>query len=278
MRKIYLLVLIMGCVWQLTICQTTNLVKNYTASVNLSNPQYAFDGNINTACTSSYYGTITIHVYLTKIATAAKVIFTSINKGYRIDLYSGTTLKKTGYYSTTSGSNISETIYIVDPSGFDRITVTRSNTSESLSIGEISITEMLLSDFSLAYAYDAGGNMTSRTLNFTATSQLKSAIIDTINEVVAEENKPKPIEDRFIATSVNVYPNPTKGNITISATNFESNTNFRMQLYSNSGVLIMGGKIEDGQTTVNISDKPAGTYYMNISVAGETHQWTIIKQ
>jgi hypothetical protein len=72
-------------------------------------------------------------------------------------------------------------------------------------------------------------------------------------------------------SKVEVYPNPTSGNITIAAM-----SDFNFEVYSITGQKVAGGHAY-GQHSLNISDQPAGIYLLNIDSGGETQSIKLIK-
>lgn len=74
-----------------------------------------------------------------------------------------------------------------------------------------------------------------------------------------------------------VFPNPTGGRLTILNNNYESG-GYTIDVYSVSGLLVATKKAGSSpQLTIDISDLPAGVYYLNVTYANITRRLRIVK-
>jgi hypothetical protein len=119
----------------------------------------------------------------------------------------------------------------------------------------------------VSFDYDADGNMQSR---YTVT--LRSAA--TVPEE-AEETVITGIE--FLERKITVYPNPTRGRISIEITPLSPEENNFLRLYDMGGKLIKAQKIESVPIEMEIAGNP-GIYLLDIHLDGEVSKWKIIKQ
>ena len=118
----------------------------------------------------------------------------------------------------------------------------------------------------IEYRYDGAGN------------QIKRAVIYMMKRAVAEpEEEIKPIEKGDMGEKIQIYPNPTKGEITVGMSGFEEFENANVTIVDIQGRVILKERLLADDTYLNISSSPGGTYVMTIDVDGKQHQWKIIK-
>lgn len=118
------------------------------------------------------------------------------------------------------------------------------------------------------YEYDASGNRTQREF-----IQLKSAAVPG-GESFSEEQKI--LEDALEGHEIKIYPNPTKGKITVSIAGLEKEP-ARVLVFSPQGRLIADKEFTGPENTVDLSAQPAGMYLMKIVVGGLSTDWKIVK-
>jgi hypothetical protein len=256
-------------VGEILITEDATLFKSINASGNIVDPVNAVDGNNLTSWSNNNNpGDKIFDLTLTKPIKAAAVTIIALDV-FRIDTYLGTTCTKTGAATTLGGT---ENIKIVDPGTFDKLRFYSTNAGNIIT--EIGLAEIDVNALSLSYNYDETGNMYYRTIVYSGTKSAKITMRDTI---IYMEKESKGVEDKFMHATINVYPNPTSGIIKIEYSKNSSQSILRLQLFSNNGVLLMNKAITD-ENTLDISNKPSGVYIMNITIDGETHKWTIIKE
>lgn len=118
------------------------------------------------------------------------------------------------------------------------------------------------------YDYDASGNRTQREF-----IQLKSAIVPG-GESLSEEQKI--LEDTLDGHGIKIYPNPTKGKITVSISGLEKEP-ARVLVFSPQGKLIADKEFTGPENTVDLSAQPAGMYLMKIVIGELSTNWKIVK-
>lgn len=118
------------------------------------------------------------------------------------------------------------------------------------------------------YTYDASGNRTQREF-----IQLKSAAVPG-GESLSEEQKI--LEDALDGHEIKIYPNPTKGMITISIAGLDKEP-ARVLIFSPQGSLIADKQFTGPENTVDLSAQPAGMYLMKIMVGELSTDWKIVK-
>lgn len=117
----------------------------------------------------------------------------------------------------------------------------------------------------IQFAYDAAGNRVSREI------------------VIAKKSLPAAktnsyYNDRINESDVRIYPNSTKGEITIALNGNTGTKNCHVEVYSTGGSKIYSAEIENGSASVDISNQLPGIYILNISVDDKETSWKIIKQ
>lgn len=118
---------------------------------------------------------------------------------------------------------------------------------------------------SISYTYDNAGN------------QIKRNVIMLDKRVAVKTEEVKPIEQGDLGEKILIYPNPTKGEITIDTSGFDEFKEGNVSIIDMQGKTILKEKMISNDTYLNISSNPSGTYIMTINIDGKRHQWKIIK-
>ncbi|MDD3131892.1 MAG: T9SS type A sorting domain-containing protein, partial [Bacteroidales bacterium] len=82
----------------------------------------------------------------------------------------------------------------------------------------------------------------------------------------------------FGSREISIFPNPTKGILTIAMASWENDGSATLELFSLSGEMILQQEIRHAKTTVDLSAQPAGSYILSISLAGSHRSWKVIKE
>ncbi len=135
------------------------------------------------------------------------------------------------------------------------------------------------------FGYDGSGNRISRNViilksaSLAKDSLLKDALLtnDSLTYVSSEAKGNDVFEEMFEKKQITIYPNPTKGLITVQIPLNEED-NARIALYDLRGSLLLEYKNVSSITEVDLSDKPSGTYLMKIFIGNKPTTWKIIKQ
>jgi YD repeat-containing protein len=120
----------------------------------------------------------------------------------------------------------------------------------------------------VSYTYDAAGNRTARVINMT-----KSA---TVNN--AETAEVQPSTDLLQEQSITIYPNPTKGILSVSVPTIDNNMKGEVSIIGIDGGELMRKPLTSSLMQLNISSQPSGIYLMRISIGTESVTWKIIKE
>ena len=124
------------------------------------------------------------------------------------------------------------------------------------------------------YDYDNAGNRILRT-----TLTVRQAVADEADTSFADvaNTKQEPYYEEIVGgNNVKVYPNPTKGMVTLQ---FERNViagSYR--LADQSGKLLADGTLSSQTVTLNLSRYQNGVYLLTLTLDGQTDTWKIIKQ
>jgi len=121
-----------------------------------------------------------------------------------------------------------------------------------------------------AYEYDDSGNRKERKLIL-----LKTDMVAQQTEYSQEQEKV--FEEELNGFNIKIFPNPTKGNLTVQVTCLGERVG-QIMVFNSLGVLIMDKKIATHSESINLIDQPSGIYFMTILVDGNTTQWKIIKE
>ena len=154
----------------------------------------------------------------------------------------------------------------------------------------------------VTYGYDASGNRINRTIYmsppaYTPPPQDSTEIVvenedgsvatiqdmesgDQMHpEVYNGEETPQEIyTDALSETLITIYPNPTKGLLTVKMSNMPQHSASSLTLFDMQGRVITQQQTLSDENKLDISAQPAGTYIMQIAVRDETTSWKIVKQ
>jgi len=120
----------------------------------------------------------------------------------------------------------------------------------------------------VTYGYDASGNRISRVITIT----MKSSN----GEPVEEEKVYNEVLKDF---TVNIYPNPTRGELTVDIAQLPEGKTASLRLYSLQGKLILQRTgLHGGSEHLNIGNQPPGIYVMKIATKDSFTEWKIIKK
>lgn len=118
----------------------------------------------------------------------------------------------------------------------------------------------------IRYSYDNAGNRTKR------------EIVLTRNEVMEDAGSVEPFSDMISEHEIQIYPNPTEGDLNISISNVSYDNQISIALYDMNGKLIRKENTATERVNINISDAPNGIYIMQIMIDEKVTTWKIIKK
>lgn len=118
--------------------------------------------------------------------------------------------------------------------------------------------------------YDASGNRTSRKI-----------VLGAKSESGLSTDNSKPIEtltDQVGETSILIYPNPAKSQITVEIQGWEENKGDLISIYDQTGRLVLTLKNLTYSNNLDLSTLQTGIYFMVIKLKNNTTKWNIIKE
>jgi hypothetical protein len=116
------------------------------------------------------------------------------------------------------------------------------------------------------YTYDAAGNRISRYLEV---QELKSTNSDMLIRPSSEVNW-----DRL---GVNLFPNPTHGELILEFENYPKKEKITVELYNLAGKQMINQKINSNSSMLNLEPYPIGSYVLRLIVGQEQKTYQIVK-
>ena len=121
------------------------------------------------------------------------------------------------------------------------------------------------------FGYDSAGNRVNRVIRSSFKSQKA--------EEQSEEKSTEKIYSEVLKDfSIKIYPNPTKGDLTVEILNLPEGKTANLRLYDMSGRLILQKTGVRDTEHLNIGKSPDGIYILKISAGDSSTEWKIIKQ
>jgi len=121
----------------------------------------------------------------------------------------------------------------------------------------------------IVYRYDAAGNRTARIIEYNSQPQLAAM----------QPQEPQHYEDHmFPDKSVVIYPNPTRGQVTVEIQNYDAETVGNISISTVNGRLLQRADISGSHTPLDIGSQPDGMYLFSITIDGQTSTWKILKK
>ena len=124
------------------------------------------------------------------------------------------------------------------------------------------------------YDYDNAGNRILRT-----TVRLRQAVAAEADTIFADvsNSKQEPYYEEIVGeNNVKIYPNPTKGMVTLQLGKPVKAGLYRLS--DLSGKLLSDGTITNPIVTLDLSRYENGVYLLTLTLDGQTDTWKIIKQ
>ncbi len=119
----------------------------------------------------------------------------------------------------------------------------------------------------ISFEYDDAGNRTDRLISIAST---KSAYVADVETEVFSET----LEE----LNFKMYPNPTKGELTVEIENLTGETNASISIYDLQGRQIYNNSNASATNAIDLSNHSPGTYIMILKVANKTREWKIVKE
>jgi YD repeat-containing protein len=121
----------------------------------------------------------------------------------------------------------------------------------------------------ISYKYDAAGNRTERVITLQSQSQLRSSsytsTVTSIDDIIADHQ-------------IKIYPNPTKGMLSVEVGEITEKGQAEFLLTDMSGRIINRQRSGAGTVYFDLSRYSSGVYILRIIINGEAVSWKIIKE
>lgn len=122
----------------------------------------------------------------------------------------------------------------------------------------------------VVFDYDECGNRVRRWIDFRK--------VEESGKNVERENATLATATDFInSCEISLYPNPTRGKFTVALVGNKADE-LQAVLTSATGTILETHQFNEFQHDFDLSDKPAGIYFLRLTVGTFTHVWKIVKQ
>lgn len=120
------------------------------------------------------------------------------------------------------------------------------------------------------FTYDHAGNRTARkVIEFTLVPPGAPAAPDEV----------APLQEDLNTCRITVYPNPTKGVLTVSFSGGDAEALYKADLYDSAGRPVGSqSRNGNGDLSADLSEHPQGVYLLLVRTQSEERQFKIIKQ
>jgi hypothetical protein len=88
----------------------------------------------------------------------------------------------------------------------------------------------------------------------------------------------KRIQKNIDKYEINIFPNPTKGDIRIVINNFNPEIKGRISLFDENGKVLFQSLQLEQNNLLTIFQRPSGSYILRIVINGKSAEWVIIKE
>jgi hypothetical protein len=135
----------------------------------------------------------------------------------------------------------------------------------------------------IEFTYDAAGNRTERHVIYLRSQEdSKSQEIENpVKNAVSTHqtgNVDVIYKELLGEQEVGIFPNPTKGEITIEITNLQQTAPAKLEVFSLAGESVFSENRLQNKTVVDLSKLPPGTYVLKILLDSKLSTWKIIKE
>lgn len=125
-------------------------------------------------------------------------------------------------------------------------------------------------DHVVQFTYDQAGNRTGRAIVLPAASSA-------LRNVVPTDSTTAVFSDTFAEMALNVYPNPTHGQLKIELDGLPEGESFRFLILSSGGEQVMNVETTENPADADLSECPAGIYLLKLFYKETTKNFKIIR-
>jgi hypothetical protein len=126
----------------------------------------------------------------------------------------------------------------------------------------------------LVYTHDANGNRIVRETLVLKTANPNGSNAANGQQVINQDNS---VETYLLGSHIVLYPNPTKGLVTVQ-TDSAFPTGTTLYVYDSQGRLLRQQDATGLQTAADLSNQPAGVYIMRLTLNGRSKEWRVVKE
>lgn len=116
----------------------------------------------------------------------------------------------------------------------------------------------------VSYVYDSAGNRTEKVIQLTKSAVSNDSTYHFVDMVIKRELK--------------IYPNPTRGQITVDIPAVENLKSGELVVYNLTGQVVIRKKIDSSTMLLDLSSNASGIYIFHILLNGEISTWKVIKE
>lgn len=120
-----------------------------------------------------------------------------------------------------------------------------------------------------SYGYDDNGNRISRTIPLNTTKSTSPQY---------QQETKKVYNEKLGDLEINLFPNPTKGEITVTLKNFKESESSVIYLFDNSGKLVDTYNDIQPINSFDFSELSRGIYILRIIVGEQKTEWKVVKE
>jgi hypothetical protein len=125
-----------------------------------------------------------------------------------------------------------------------------------------------------SYHYDANGNRDYRIIVLKKSATAATEDGEAANDSTLIEKK---YTDRIGEATINIFPNPTAGIVTLQIENMQQ-VEGELLLIDSKGAILQNIKTESTPIDIDLSGYTNGAYILKIRINGNTTEWKIIKK
>ena len=137
-------------------------------------------------------------------------------------------------------------------------------------------------ELKLVFSYDENGNRVCREYKeilFKVKEESERLSSTTKDEENTDEDiSLEKFEDELAGSSIQIFPNPTRGMLRVEIQNLPPNQQNFMELRNLSGSLMQKKEIANVNNQIDLTQHPNGTYMLMIYLGKHATTWKIIKE
>lgn len=127
----------------------------------------------------------------------------------------------------------------------------------------------------ISYGYDNAGNRIKRWL---VVEEIAPVVVGSLRSSDKTESAGAENEMRSDDVSINVYPNPTIGVVTVDITALDESGSNTLSLYDAKGETVLSRKRLMNSNTIDFMNTPKGVYILKLNLGGSEKSYKIIKK